>query len=609
MSDLRRWTKKERLLRNIVDSISEFVKSCDSSRDKTSVDARLKKEKRAMEDDEDITETDEKDEDKRKRKALQQKVEESNRKIMKDFANQYFTIKNLLQTFLSCPGVGSSSASATVMQQVPIQTMRVKLPELKLPIFRGSLMKWVTFRDTFHNLIVDNTHLSDIDRFTYLRSSLAGEALQQIASIDLTANNYSIAWNSLESRYGNKKLLVKSHLEALFAVQSMKKETFESLNHVINEFDKHLQMLDKLGEKTSEWSTILVHILSSKLDTTTLRLWETEHRSKEVPKFDKLMDFLKNHCTVLRSLIGESFGQPEQKKATRVSTSYAGVQSSCLLCGEGQHPLFQYIPNVVLSVNASKLPRSVLLATAIVVLEDQFGNTTQAMALLDSGSQLCFISEHASQRLKFKRSREALSISGIGQAVKQCKQSIFARVRSRVSTFSGDEVFHVLPRVTLNLPIRKVDSTGWKLPEDIALADPYFTEPSHVDMIIGASLFFDLLRNEKIKLGENGPVAQNTTLGWIICGNLPDHPDIRRPHVANACTEKLDELLTRFWELEACKSNSVLSLEEYACEKFFDRTTARDASGRFVVTLPKKDYLIQQLGDEAVPVSRTSAVC
>ncbi|XP_062541483.1 uncharacterized protein LOC134209518 [Armigeres subalbatus] len=355
MSDLRRWTKKERLLRDVVDSISEFVKNYDSSRDKTSVDARLKKldevynefcEVRVniellLEDDEDITETDEKDEDKRKRKALQQKVEESNRKIMKDFANQYFTITNLLQTFLSCPGVGSSSASATVMQQVPIQTMRVKLPELKLPIFRGSLMEWVTFRDTFHNLIVDNTHLSDIDRFTYLRSSLAGEALQQIASIDLTANNYSIAWNSLESRYDNKKLLVKSHLEALFAVQSMKKETFESLNHVINEFDKHLQMLDKLGEKTSEWSTILVHILSSKLGTTTLRLWETEHRSKEVPKFDKLMDFLKNHCTVLRSLIGESFGQPEQKKATRVSTSYAGVQSSCLLCGEGQHPLFQ----------------------------------------------------------------------------------------------------------------------------------------------------------------------------------------------------------------------------------------------------------------------------
>ncbi|XP_062704300.1 uncharacterized protein LOC134286664 [Aedes albopictus] len=254
-------------------------------------------------------------------------------------------------------------------------------------------------------------------------------------------------------------------------------------------------------------------------------------------------------------------------------------------------------PNVVLTAQEAKVSRSVLLATAIVILEDPFGNTMQARASLDSGSQLCFISERASQRLKFKRSREALSISGIGQAAKRCKQSISARVRSRISSFTGEDVFYVLPQVTLNLPIRKIDSTSPQLPEDIALADPHFTEPGSVDVIIGAGLFFDLLLKEKFKLGEDGPVVQNTNLGWIVCGNLPTESDVLRPHVANVCTEKLDDLLTRFWELESCKTNSVLSLEEYACEKLFDRTTVRDESGRFIVTLPKKEYLIRQLGD------------
>ncbi|XP_065079708.1 uncharacterized protein LOC135702580 [Ochlerotatus camptorhynchus] len=217
----------------------------------------------------------------------------------------------------------------------------------------------------------------------------------------------------------------------------------------------------------------------------------------------------------------------------------------------------------------------------------------QARALLDSGAQLCFISEHTSQSLKFKRSREALSISGIGQAAKKCKQSIFARVRSRITSFAGEEVFYVLPQVTLNLPIRKIDSSRLDLPEDIVLADPLFNEPSSVDVIIGAGLFFDLLRNEKIKLGDNGPIVQNTSLGWIVCGNLPDESNVLRPHVPNTCTENLDELLTRFWELESCKTDSVLSLEEYACEKLFDRTSVREASGRFIVTVP----FIQQLGD------------
>ncbi|XP_062558241.1 uncharacterized protein LOC134223121 [Armigeres subalbatus] len=124
-----------------------------------------------------------------------------------------------------------------------------------------------------------------------------------------------------------------------------------------------------------------------------------------------------------------------------------------------------------------------------------------------------------------------------------------------------------------------------------------FTEPGCVDVIIGASLFFDLLHKEKIKLGDDGPIVQNTSLGWIVCGNLPAETDVCRPHIVNTCTEKLDDLLTRFWELESCKTDSVLSLEEYACEKLFDRTTVRDASGRFIVTLPKKEYLIHQLGD------------
>ncbi|XP_062711717.1 uncharacterized protein LOC134289616 [Aedes albopictus] len=149
-----------------------------------------------------------------------------------------------------------------------------------------------------------------------------------------------------------------------------------------------------------------------------------------------------------------------------------------------------------------------------------------------------------------------------------------------------------LPQVTLNLSTRKIDSNSLQLPEDIALADPLFTEPGSVDVIIGAGLFFDLLLKEKFKLGEDGPVVQNTNLGWIVCGNLPVETD-----VANLCTERLDDLLTRFWELESCKTDSVLSLEKYACEKLSDRTTVRDGSGRFIVTLPKKDCLIRQFGD------------
>lgn len=175
MAELRKWTKKERLLRDVVESISEFVQNYEENRDKRSVDTRLKKlddvynefcEVRLnieciTEEGDDDTETDEKPEDKRK-------LDEVNRKVMRDFVDQYFNLKNYLESFLSCPRASTSTA-APLTQQVLVSIMRVKLPELKLPIFGGSLMEWVTFRDTFQNLIVNNPHQSvSIDSHTYV---------------------------------------------------------------------------------------------------------------------------------------------------------------------------------------------------------------------------------------------------------------------------------------------------------------------------------------------------------------------------------------------------------------------------------------------------------
>ncbi|XP_062541201.1 uncharacterized protein LOC134209226 [Armigeres subalbatus] len=302
--DFRKLTKKERQLRDMVESIGEFVQGYNEARDKGSVSARLSKLDEVYESFCDVRaeieinfeQYDEQEEDLKElsEEALKQKVAnekeqgEQNSKILKAFINQYFSLKQSLEAFMQGPGLSIQQFHVHHANgKTPMPTMRVKLPELKLPTFRGSPMEWVTFRDTFENLIVDNPHLNDIDRFTYLRTSLAGEALQQIASIDITAANYSVAWRSLESRYENKKLLVKSHLDALFAINPMKKESFEALNHVIGEFEKHLQMLEKLREPTKDWSTLLAHMLAGKLDSITLRLWETEHRST----FEDMMQY------------------------------------------------------------------------------------------------------------------------------------------------------------------------------------------------------------------------------------------------------------------------------------------------------------------------------
>ncbi|XP_058816764.1 uncharacterized protein LOC131680052 [Topomyia yanbarensis] len=95
-----------------------------------------------------------------------------------------------------------------------------------------------------------------------------------------------------------------------------------------------------------------------------------------------------------------------------------------------------------------------------------------------------------------------------------------------------------------------------------------------------------------------GPMLQNTVFDWIVSGRVPKQSNELQSAVSLSCTTTdIHNLLTRFWELETCRSNSTQSVEESACEMLFAQTVARDDSGRFVVTLPKREFILQQIGD------------
>ncbi|XP_058839523.1 uncharacterized protein LOC131695003 [Topomyia yanbarensis] len=222
-----------------------------------------------------------------------------------------------------------------------VQPSRTKYPELKLPTFSGKLQEWINFRDNFKSLIHDNGDLSTIDKFNYLRASLKDEALLQINQVQVTAATYNIAWTILEAKYENHKLIAQEHLKALFMVPAMKSESFEALNAILMTFKINLQQLEKLGERTDNWSTILAFMMSQKLDNDTLRHWETHHSSKDIPKYSALVEFLENHCSILLSTSsrrGIEYKRPF--KAPAVHTAITAT-SNCSICNGGSHSLEQ----------------------------------------------------------------------------------------------------------------------------------------------------------------------------------------------------------------------------------------------------------------------------
>ncbi|XP_065095607.1 uncharacterized protein LOC135717444 [Ochlerotatus camptorhynchus] len=253
------------------------------------------------------------------------------------------------------------------------------------------------------------------------------------------------------------------------------------------------------------------------------------------------------------------------------------------------------------SVNCAQLQtmkKQVLLSTANVLVCGSGGFKQACRALLDSGSDSNIMSEKFARSLNIAWERIDLPITGLNNAETQVRYKLRTKIISRVNQFEAVLDFLVVPKVIANLPMVEVDIRSWPIPAGLSLADPSFHVPDEVQLIIGAELFYDLLKEGRMKINNECPTLVETQLGWIVSGSVYTSSNKRQRTVCHLAVtnEDLNQTLTKFWELEACGDASSLTAEEHAVETHFERTVSRDDDGRYTVRLPfnnKKD----QLGD------------
>ncbi|XP_038106567.1 uncharacterized protein LOC119766204 [Culex quinquefasciatus] len=563
MDELKDLLKQERQLILTINGVGDFVEAYKKAEHENQISIRLdtleeamrkffkvRRKIEAMIDDEDEDEVVGESKEARKKRladlVVQREMEYN--KALRDVEERYFAVKARLVALRPVkvePTPGADLNETCFDRSIS----RIKLPDIKLPNFSGELKDWIPFRDTYKSLIHSNVQLPDIDKFTYLRSALQGEAQLEILSVDFSAEGYDVAWKALEKKYDNHKLIVKAYLDALFDIEPLRKESCDGLSHLISEFETNLQMLKKLGEGTEAWSTILVHMLCAR----SYPVHQSTSRNTHPPP------------------------PTDSRNSTTLNAASLPAQ------------------------NAPTLSRQVLMSTAVVRVEDQFGNYSLARTLLDSCSEFCYMTSTFSKKLKFRTTPDVLRVQGIGNGSATSLKAVRAKIQPRldtISSFSEEMRFHLLQKISSDLPATPVDISQLMLPSDIILADPHFGEPGPIDMIIGAEFFLDLLSAGRRKIVEDGPTLQETVLGWIISGKVPaSSPSIPRTATYVSSTVDLKELMERFWELESCHVNSTHSVEESTCEELFNKTTIRDAEGRFVVTLPKKQRVIEKLDE------------
>ena len=106
-----------------------------------------------------------------------------------------------------------------IPQVVPFPTSHqnhsIKLPQIDITKFSGDITEWQTFFDSFEVAVHSNSKLSNIEKMNYLLRYLTGEALKTMQGLKLSEPNFSAAIEMLQERYGDKQVLISTHMNKL----------------------------------------------------------------------------------------------------------------------------------------------------------------------------------------------------------------------------------------------------------------------------------------------------------------------------------------------------------------------------------------------------------
>ncbi|XP_029177617.1 uncharacterized protein LOC114945524 [Nylanderia fulva] len=268
-------------------------------------------------------------------------------------------------------------------------------------------------------------------------------------------------------------------------------------------------------------------------------------------------------------------------------------KKNCLTCDARHHTMLHGAPTSSLSAEATTRAttltttlqhqdhKAVLLATARVNIADRYGSPHAVRALIDQCSEVSIISETLAQRLRLPRVSTDLSIFGIGGTRSgSARGKVTLHVTSDVTNAELSVVAFVLPRISLQQGSVSRGERSWPHLKGLQLADPRFLDDDPAELLLGAEVY-SLILEEGLRKGDSRmPIAQQTSLGWILSGGY-DAASVNGHRRTFRCTADHDlaDLVRRFWEQESEPiSQAPLTPDETKCEELYTLAALRSTS-------------------------------
>ena len=228
----------------------------------------------------------------------------------------------------SVAGVSPTSEHTTVLTSASHATSR--LPKLSIPTFTGDPLNWQSFWDCFDSAVNSNPTLSNVQKLSYLRAQLQGDASRVVAGFPLTNTSYTQSIALLRDRFGQPYKIVNAHLQALLHLPNPS-NTLTSLQMFHNSVEGHIRSLTSLGKSVDSYGDLLVSIILEKLPAETRKHLARERANSDWT-LQELQDAILKEIRVLESMLPQSSRNP-------TAAFYAGTRHYIVYIQVSKHVL------------------------------------------------------------------------------------------------------------------------------------------------------------------------------------------------------------------------------------------------------------------------------
>ncbi|GFX69298.1 DUF1758 domain-containing protein [Trichonephila clavipes] len=207
-------------------------------------------------------------------------------------------------------------------------------------------------------------------------------------------------------------------------------------------------------------------------------------------------------------------------------------------------------------------------------MKDKYSEWQTFRALLDSGSETCLISNECENKLRLKTERINTLISCLNDASMVVNGCVKVAISNQNKSFERELDMLVVKKITDFIPQKALEINS-DFSNFVELADSNFNVPGKIDLLLGANIFYELLKLERIKIKDSQLLLVNSVFGYIVTGNL-DSINETKAHCGLIRDEDLNKTLEKIWKVE---EPIVKNKERLICEEHYANTHFRTKEG------------------------------